>query len=359
MDKIVLLNKAYSLYNALRKSEEKILNCEEPWREDLQFSRWDWRQGVGFYGIWNLYKITKDEDILKYIIGWIDRRIEEGQPLEKHINTVCPMLTVASLYEETKDEKYLPLIEEWVAWILDEENGLPRTNENGLSHYCGVKSPNTQQLWDDTLFMTVLFLAKAGMILNKKEYVEQAYYQFIVHAKYLTDYKTGLWYHAYTFNGNHAFSQALWGRGNSWVTASIPEFLEIVELDDAYVSNLARILRTQVETLKNYQDESGLWHTLLNERDSYLETTGSAGFSFGIKKAVRLGIIPQEYLECANKGLKAIVDNIDEKGYLRNASDGTPLGENLDFYRQVPLNTRAYAQGLALLLLTEEYKNMN
>ena len=37
--------------------------------------------------------------------------------------------------------------------------------------------------------MTVLFLANMGRIRGKKEYIEEAQYQFILHVKYLTDKK--------------------------------------------------------------------------------------------------------------------------------------------------------------------------
>lgn len=348
---------AYKAYNALVKSEERILNNEEPWKLDLQFQRWDWRQGVGLYGVWNLYKHTKDLSIRNYLEGYLERRIEEGQPAEKHINTVCPMLTLISIYEETKDEKYIPLINEWLGWILSED-GLPKTKEELFSHYCGVKSPNTDQIWDDTLFMTVLFLSKAGKVLGKDEYIEKAYNQFVNHYKYLCDKSTGLWYHAYNVQEGHAYSECLWGRGNAWITASIPEFVEITGCTGEKRKVLANILEEQVKALEKYQDqETGLWHTIINDSTTYLETTGSAGFAFGIMKAVRLGLIDEKYKRLALKAVPALCNLIDERGYLTQASDGTPLGLDLDFYRNVPLNTRAYAQGLAIMMLTEGEKN--
>ena len=34
---------------------------------------------------------------------------------------------------------------------------------------------------------------------------------------------------------------------------------------------------------------AGLWHTLLDDKDSYLETSASCAFAYGILKAVRKG----------------------------------------------------------------------
>lgn len=71
---------------------------------------------------------------------------------------------------------------------------MPRTEEGGLQHATYL-TPNHQQLWDDTLMMCVLPLAKIGLVLGRPEYVEEAKRQFMLHVKYLADPQTGLWFH--------------------------------------------------------------------------------------------------------------------------------------------------------------------
>ena len=75
---------------------------------------------------------------------------------------------------------------------------MPRTQEGGIQHQTS-DDENDQELWDDTLFMTVLFLANMGRILDRKDYREEAEYQFLLHMKYLQDSETGFWYHGWTF----------------------------------------------------------------------------------------------------------------------------------------------------------------
>lgn len=345
------IKKAYMLYEALKASEHDILHNGVHFKEGLQFTTWDWRQGVGLYGIWKLYVKTQDTKILDYLEGWLERRLQEGKPTEKHINTVCPMLTLAHIYEIRPKAHYIALIEEWVDFILYD---LAKTQERGFQHQtAGGVTANKEQLWDDTLFMTVLFLAKAGVILQNEALIDEAERQFLVHAKYLTDQETNLWYHAYTFLGNHAFSKALWGRGNAWVTVSIPEFYLITQRKNGARLFLEACLKAQVKTLKEHQDASGLWHTLIIDKNSYLESTGSAGFAYGIELAIELGLLCQCQKNVAVKAKEAILSLVNETtGLLEKASDGTPLGMDLAFYHNVALNTRAYAQGLALMCLT-------
>lgn len=43
---------------------------------------------------------------------------------------------------------------------------------------------NNGQILIDTLVMTLLFLAKAGKVFGREDYIEEAKYQLLVHVKY-------------------------------------------------------------------------------------------------------------------------------------------------------------------------------
>lgn len=120
---------------------------------------------------------------------------------------MAAMLTLAHIYETTHDQTYLPHLESWAEWAM---YTLPRTKYGGMSHMT-YNSENAQELWDDTLMMTVLPLAKIGLVLGRDRYVEEAKRQFLLHVQYLFDTKTGLWFHGWTFDGNHNFARALVG----------------------------------------------------------------------------------------------------------------------------------------------------
>ncbi|MEG0368997.1 MAG: glycoside hydrolase family 88 protein, partial [Hungatella sp.] len=148
--------------------------------------------------------------------------------------------------------------------------------------------------------------------------------QFLIHTKYLCDRKTGLWYHGWTFLEAHNYANALWARGNCWITIAIPEFLEITNEPDGAVRRfLIELLKHQIDTLANYQDANGLWHTIINEPDSYLEASGSAGFAYGILRALHMHLIDSSYLETAAKPLASLLDLIDKDGLVHQVSIGT------------------------------------
>ena len=84
------------------------------------------------------------------------------------------------------------------------------------------------------------------------------------------DRETGLWFHGWSYEGRHNFAHARWARGNSWLTIVIPDFLELVDLPEnsAVRRYLVQVLNAQIAALARCQDDSGLWHTLLDDPDS-------------------------------------------------------------------------------------------
>lgn len=310
---------------------------------------WEWTQGVGLYGMWKMFEKTNEQKYLDILLKYYERQLGIGLPA-KNVNTTAPMLTLAFVYEYTKNETYGELCKEWAQWLMTD---LPKTKEGGFQHLTS-DTLNDQELWDDTLFMSVLFLAKCGVIFGNKEWVEEAKYQFLLHIKYLSDKKTGLWFHGWTFNGNHNFVEALWGRGNSWATAAIPELLGIIEVEPAVRRFLVEALHNQVDSLKRFQDPSGMWHTLIDDPTSYVETSATCGFSYGILKAVHDGLIGKEYEELAIKALTPVLANISEDGIVNQVSYGTAMGrETKQFYKEIEIKSMPYGQAMAILFLLE------
>lgn len=319
------------------------------------FTFWEWTTGVGLYGIMRSYKVTKEEKYLKIIIDWF--KGQEGKNIEKNINTMSLMLTLCDLYEITPEQKYLDMIKEWANWLVTK---LPRTKENGFQHVV-YASINENQLWADTLMMSVLTLARIGKLLNNDSYKEEAKYQFLLHAKYLFSKNKKLWFHGWTFNEENNFSGAYWGRANAWPIIAIPELISILELkeNDAIRFFLEEILKNHIESLEKYQDKkTGLWHTLLNDNESYLETSCTAGFAYGIQKSIKANLVDKKYQKVVDLAIKGILDNVTEEGALLNVSGGTPVFNDLEQYKKVIVGDYPYGQSMAILALVE-YNSKN
>lgn len=331
-------------------------------RRDFGISEWDWPQGVGLYGLYKIMMVEKKEEYREFLCSWFKSNMAEGLP-SRNINTTTPLLTLVQLNEICPDPEFESLCLNWADWLM---RCLPRTEEGGFQHVTSANGDrlgvrlNENEMWIDTLFMTVLFLNRMGQKYNRQDWISESIHQVLLHIKYLYDKKTGLFYHGWTFNTRDNFGGVFWCRGNSWFTAGILEYLEMFKgsLDAGVREFIVNTYKSQVRTLKKLQSQSGLWHTVLDDPASYEEVSGSAAITAGILKGIKLGILDDSYLDCAWKGVRAVMNNIDEEGTVLNVSGGTGMGADREHYKKILIAPMAYGQSLTILALIQALDNL-
>ena len=319
----------------------------------ISFDSWEWPQGVGIYGLIRLWQFTGRDDLKVLVENWYASRIEAGLP-GLNVNTTAPMLGLSVLWKETGDPRWQPILDTWADRVLGE---MGRTNEGAFEHHVSDKV-NDDELWDDTLYMVALFLASYGEASGRKELVDEAARQFLVHTRYLADKKTGLWFHGWTFQGHHNFAEARWARGNAWITAGILDLFDLAELPTAVKDYLTNVLIAQIIALLPLQTASGAWRTLLDDPTSYEEISATAGFGYGLLKGYRLGIGTHETRVAGLRAVEAVINNIDETGTVLNVSYGTRMGHDLQFYKDIPIQPTGYGQALSILCLSEALRHV-
>ncbi|OCT49582.1 hypothetical protein CLCR_07314 [Cladophialophora carrionii] len=319
---------------------------------------WEWTHGIGLYGLYQYHALTSSPLALKVMNDWFRARLAEGTT--KNINTMAVFLTLAYLYEETGERSFLPWLDSWAEWAM---NDLPRTTFGGMQHITYLEV-NHNQLWDDTLMMTVMPLAKIGKLLNRPHYVEEAKRQFLLHIQYLYDPQTGLFFHGWEFDGSatggvgHNFARARWARGNSWLTIAIPDFIELLDLPpgDGLRLYLVSVLEAQCQALRRLQAADGTWRTLLDvseEEGSYREASATAGFAYGLLKSIRKRYISNQYTDVAMKAVKAVIQRVTTDGELLDVSFGTGMGRDLKHYIDIERTSMPYGQAMAMMALVE------
>ena len=331
-------------------------------RRDFGISEWDWPQGVGLYGLYKIMMVEKKDEYRKFLCSWFKSNMAEGLP-SRNINTTTPLLTLVQLNEICPDPEFESLCLSWADWLM---RCLPRTEEGGFQHVTSANGDrlgvrlNENEMWIDTLFMTVLFLNRMGQKYNRQDWISESIHQVLLHIKYLYDKKTGLFYHGWTFNTRDKFGGVFWCRGNSWFTAGILEYLEMFKgsLDAGVREFIVNTYKSQVRALKKLQSQSGLWHTVLDDPASYEEVSGSAAITAGILKGIKLGILDDSYLDCAWKGVRAVMNNIDEEGTVLNVSGGTGMGADREHYKKILIAPMAYGQSLTILALIQALDNL-
>lgn len=352
---------------------DKLLNLEGPenekeleegggeaigyFKRDFGIKEWDWPQGVGLYGLMKVMKCLGRKEYKDFLYTWFKDNLAQGLG-SRNINTTTPLLTLVDLNDYYHDEEFENLCLDWANWLM---NCLPRTEERGFQHVTSANGDrlgvrlNENEMWIDTLFMTVLFLNRMGQKYNRQDWIDESIHQVLIHIKYLYDKKTGLFYHGWTFNGRNNFGGIFWCRGNSWFTAGILEYVDMFggTMNAGLKEFIIDTYKAQVKALKNLQSKSGLWHTVLDDPTSYEEVSGSAAIVAGILKGIQMGILSDEYLDCVYRGVNAIMDNVAEDGTVLNVSGGTGMGYDAEHYKNILIAPMAYGQSLTILALVK------
>lgn len=195
--------------------------------------------------------------------------------------------------------------------------------------------PRHETIWADDLFMSVPFLARMGKQTGSAKYFDDAIKQVENFNKYLYDPMTGLFIHNYytdvAMNGvGH------WGRANGWLAMAQVELLNNLPENHPKRAELIGFLLRQITGYSRYQDQTGLWHQLLDKPDSYLETSVTAMFTYAVARAVNQGWIPPSYLNIAREGWKGLATKITAEGELQDVCIGTNMEEDIKFYYTRP-----------------------
>ena len=98
--------------------------------------------------------------------------------------------------------------------------------------------------------------------------------------------------------------------------------------------DILALYRMQIEGIVRRQDRNGLWHQLLDRKDTYIEGSCSAIFIYCISHAINEGWISAgRYSGPVHKAYSALKRKlVSRDGELREVCVGTPLGDSPEFY---------------------------
>lgn len=269
-------------------------------RHPPEKEEWDWGPGVLMFSMVELYRVTGDRRLRAYYKAWLDAHIKQGYEI-KWSDSCPPGLSALALAREGSGmEAYEKIVTEIVSYY----KAAPRTSEGGLSHM-GKVIPHIKTLWLDSLFMYGMVIARQGERTGDQQLIDSVGQQFQIFAKLLQS-DGGFLTHAHNWPGQEA--GVFWGRGNAWVTASGHEYLRIQRLRGGDTAAVRAVLDRQLKAIIASQDSrSGLWWTVLNQPGkSYLETSASALFAYGLARGYRYGHRGAEVLPLIRRAMAGV-----------------------------------------------------
>jgi unsaturated rhamnogalacturonyl hydrolase len=322
------------------------------WGMDIH--QWDWVPGVGVIAILEYYESTRKPEVLAYLEHWVSQNKAKAEGILT-INSIAPYAIFPALHRLTNVLWFREEAIRVAEWLISEA---PRTREQAFEHTVTENANFSEQVWADTVFMAVLFLARTASLVGSSIYAEEALQQVLIHLRLLQDNQSGVLFHGWNGDSGDHMSSARWTRANAWVAAGVPLILEEITPLVPIPTEVKIRYKRLISGLSSYQQPDGLWSTVMDHTDYYREASGSAGIGFGIRKAMDVGLIDrnEQHEAAAERVLQAVILCISVEGVVHNVSGGTPVMDSIEAYNRIPQYPTLYGQGLALMLLAESLR---
>ncbi|MFO7905872.1 MAG: glycoside hydrolase family 88/105 protein [Planctomycetota bacterium] len=306
--------------------------------------RFNWGEGVMMTGMMRAHRLTGDARYLEFVRRFGDHHHQRGIQATLRKRGYCghwgPGFPMLMLFEETGQERYLDLARQITDFMMNEAE---RTADGGLSHFNGKP-----QLWVDTLDMCCPVLSNLARLTDRPELQEEAIRQLEIFARHLQDPETGLFYHMWDEkSGKH--TPEFWARGNGWVVMSYTEVLKNEAPDSASRRRLIEPFSRQLAGIAPLQDEeSGLWRTVLDAPETYLEGSASSMFLYGMAESRGRKLLDVPDSGTMRRAWKGLAETVEPNGRVGGVSAGTgPSGK--DGYVGRKVGTYTWGTGALLL----------
>lgn len=265
--------------------------------------------------------------------------------------SMCAALIRARLSNLGPD--LLPIITTWSDYIA---HGQFRLSDGTLAR----QRPQAESLWADDLYMSVPALAEMGHMTGERTWYDDAVKTVLQMSARIFNPQLGIYTHGWN-GSNPDAPHFYWGRANGWAVLAMCDLLDVLPKDHPERDKVLAQLRAVLRGVCQFQSGTGLWHQMLDRRDSYLETSASAMFVYGLAHAINQGwISPTTYGSIAQAGWAGLVTRINPKGQVEGTCVGTTFASDQIYYYNRPSSVYAmHGYGPVLLAGAEMIALLN
>ncbi len=315
-----------------------------PYVDSYFYSQWYYALMVGHYGILRTASLLQNREYQNYFISSISNMarffeyagyeyetfksptfIGRAAAIDCLDNTGSMAMNLCELYKMTQDERALSCLKS-----LDEviREVIPRFEDGTFNR--------KKTMWADDVFMCCPMLVRMGLVFHNPKYFKEVLTQIQGFKKRLWREDAKLFSHILFIDEGHA-NEISWSRGNGWIYTSLGDLMEYFPEEEEGKAILKDIFVEFSESLVNYQDEDGLWHQVIDYKDSYSETSGSAMFLWGMSRGIRMGILPVEkYGPVVKRTYEGLLKNmLDADGNVYGVCRGSGLSMNVEYYKRL------------------------
>ena len=188
----------------------------------------------------------------------------------------------------------------------------PRTRDGTLHHIT-----SRPQLWIDSLYMAPPFLAAAG-------YPHIAMRQVEGLRRRLWNAENKLFSHIWDESTQDFARKDFWGVGNGWAAAGMMRVIRALpETMEEEKQRLVAYVKEVIDGCLVYQREDGLFHDVVDDSHTFVETNLAQILGYTIYRGVGGGWIDEGYRAVADRMRVAVHARVDDEGLVQEVC-GSP-----------------------------------
>jgi unsaturated rhamnogalacturonyl hydrolase len=309
------------------------------------FRVWGFGEAIALRGLLRAGDVLGDPEAFGFVHGilrsWLGRGVAKTN--DDHVGAGRELI---ELHRRTGDPKF-----------LEAARRLAALNHSFPRGECGARYHRTDtpgwrwQIWVDCMDVDGPFLAALAQATGEDRFFDQAADELLGYARALQD-ESGLFYHGYERDCGR--NGQLWARGNGWALMGLVDTLVLLPRSHESWAELHDRLVRLVDALAPLQDSVGLWHTVVDDPATYLESTLAAMTAYALHEGFAHGLLDREaYRDLERRARAAMHEQIAPDGTLQLVSDATPVGA-LSTYATRPFGVFPWGQGPLLLALCQE-----
>ena len=316
---------------------------------EYDFTVWVWGDAIAIDGLLEAAALLGNDDATRWVTGFYRAWARRSLTWQDHLT---PGLGLLRVYRQTRDEALL-VAAQGLAQLLESAPHSPRFDAPMYRPDINVWRHN---VWVDTMYHEPSFFCELAELTGDSRLTDVGLKIWDSHVRALSSPHGPFLAHSIDC-GSRALKGYGWGRGQGWALYGMVDTLERLSPSHPQYTERLEQLRTRAEQIAILQDASGFWHTLIHDREAYLESSTAAFFGAAFTRAVRLGLLGAEYQSVIERAWRAVRSRIDHQGSFHGVSGFTHAGVSLDdavsMYKTLPTETNVWGQGAALRFACE------
>lgn len=224
---------------------------------------------------------------------------------------------------QTKDARYRAYLDRMDAYLAR----ATRTEDGA------VYRPNGRLMADDP-YMLVPYLVRLARGSGDAQQFVTAVRQVRGARRFLFEPAAGLYRHAWHVPQGKPLGQ-FWGRANGWMVLAQVELLSALPADHPCLAEVRTAFAAHAAGLRRSQDPAGGWHQVLDHPESWIESSCTGMFVYGLARGVNEGWLDHSFAQDARRGWAALRRKVAPDGDVIDVCGSTDIGD-LNYYLNRP-----------------------